>query len=581
MELIVVGIMLFFSVISLFLSRKNFDILEMEEAKLKKQIKPVTVKKAQLSTVTQQYKNLQSRYKTSLNQLKANEYQFTCYDLGVGSMDSVSYSALYSTDNLTLLEGKLTQIKEDIKFLVKNKRACVCHFGKDVTVNGRRGEATKLFNREIKLRLRCIDNEFKSAFVLVDWNNINRLIDRLKSAYKDINDSGDIVKTFIKKEYLDYKIEELRLSYEIRLLKNDIKEKEREDKKIIREAEREDEKIKSAADKALNARKVMEELVAKELSKLEFASEEQRLLLTIHQEELLILKEKEQRAVSMAQQTRAGFVYIISNENSFGRGVCKIGMTRRVDPQDRVKELGDASVPELFNVHAFIYSEDAPKLEKYLHKCFFKERVNLVNSRKEFFYVEAEQVISKLKAYEEKIDINLFEVKWQNPFRVDNNISNENDDNSILNVRPTVLADSDPVKANKGKKKVISEQSYSKVQEQFNPKLCLDELDDVTSMSKFEALTKLHLTFHNVILMKNKAIRGKNKKPLVDVPQVKNNSPLDLQDIIDTINAEEIEYPKRFNDKNLFDRYIEKGNYKIAAIKGKEIILKQRKKVKV
>jgi len=96
-------------------------------------------------------------------------------------------------------------------------------------------------------------------------------------------------------------------------------------------------------------------------------------------------EERNQRAKSMAQQTKKGHVYVISNVGSFGENVYKIGMTRRLDPMDRVKELGDASVPFEFDVHAIIFSEDAPTLETKLHHAFEENRVNKVNKRKEFF----------------------------------------------------------------------------------------------------------------------------------------------------------------------------------------------------
>ena len=96
--------------------------------------------------------------------------------------------------------------------------------------------------------------------------------------------------------------------------------------------------------------------------------------------------------MSRAQLTKSGHVYVISNVGSFGGGTLKIGMTRRLDPMDRVKELGDASVPFGFDVHAMMYSEDAPALEKTLHKRFSGRRVNLVNPRKEFFVVDLDEV---------------------------------------------------------------------------------------------------------------------------------------------------------------------------------------------
>lgn len=94
----------------------------------------------------------------------------------------------------------------------------------------------------------------------------------------------------------------------------------------------------------------------------------------------------------MAEQTKVGHVYVISNIGSFGKDVYKIGMTRRLEPLDRVKELGDASVPFLFDVHAMIYTENAPELEKSLHTEFNQRRLNLVNNRKEFFNVNLEEI---------------------------------------------------------------------------------------------------------------------------------------------------------------------------------------------
>ena len=105
------------------------------------------------------------------------------------------------------------------------------------------------------------------------------------------------------------------------------------------------------------------------------------------QEKLTEAEARSQRALSMAQQTRSGHVYVISNVGSFGEDVFKIGMTRRLEPLDRVRELGDASVPFAFDVHAMIYSEDAPALENALHRKFNELRLNKVNPRKEFFRV--------------------------------------------------------------------------------------------------------------------------------------------------------------------------------------------------
>jgi Meiotically up-regulated gene 113 len=103
--------------------------------------------------------------------------------------------------------------------------------------------------------------------------------------------------------------------------------------------------------------------------------------------------------------TRSGHVYIISNIGSFGDQVFKIGMTRRLDPMDRVRELGDASVPFHFDVHAIIYSTDAPRLEATLHRMFNNRRVNRVNERKEFFRVSIDEIAQAVRQHHGEIEI--------------------------------------------------------------------------------------------------------------------------------------------------------------------------------
>ena len=117
------------------------------------------------------------------------------------------------------------------------------------------------------------------------------------------------------------------------------------------------------------------------------------------------LKNFNKRAISMAQQTKSGYVYIISNEGSFGQNVYKIGMTRRLEPLERIRELSSASVPFAFDVHAFIWSDDAPALENMLHKKFALFQVNKVNFRKEFFRLP----LSEIRA---GIEDSGLDVKW-------------------------------------------------------------------------------------------------------------------------------------------------------------------------
>lgn len=115
------------------------------------------------------------------------------------------------------------------------------------------------------------------------------------------------------------------------------------------------------------------------------------------EDKLKLLEKDKENVLQREQNTRAGYVYVISNIGSFGENIYKIGMTRRLEPMDRVKELGNASVPFEFDVHAMIFSEDAPKLENILHETFRENQVNKVNPRKEFYNVPLEKIEEVVK----------------------------------------------------------------------------------------------------------------------------------------------------------------------------------------
>ena len=210
--------------------------------------------------------------------------------------------------------------------------------------------------------------------------------------------------------FMALKIEEAELRYKIDLRKQMLKDELRREKELAREEakaqkEFERELRKARADED-NARKALEKA---QLEAAKEAANEKRFAKLQEQIAQLraALKEAEergQRILSMAQQTRRGWVYIISNIGSFGEGVYKIGLTRRLDPMERVYELGDASVPFPFDVHAFIFSEDAPALETALHQAFDRCKVNTVNWRKEYFKVPLEDIKAKVKELGYEVD---------------------------------------------------------------------------------------------------------------------------------------------------------------------------------
>lgn len=237
----------------------------------------------------------------------------------------------------------------------------------------------------------------------VKKDNYGVLEQKIKDVFSIINNNAKAFhNTYITRKYLNARLGELKwgmvifelksqMQEEQRRLKEKMKDEERarkEYEKAVREAEKEEKILRSAMEKAR-----IQVAEATEAQKKEYEDKLAELEAKLKEAE-----EKGQRALSMAQQTKKGNVYVISNIGSFGENVYKIGMTRRLDPYERVKELGDASVPFPFDVHAIISSDDAPALESVLHKEFALNQVNKVNPRKEFFRVSLTEIKEKTEA---------------------------------------------------------------------------------------------------------------------------------------------------------------------------------------
>ncbi len=163
----------------------------------------------------------------------------------------------------------------------------------------------------------------------------------------------------------------------------------------IRDEQQREKEIQRALEQADREKRVIEVALERALKDAagRHSAEIDRL-----KEQLAEAEAKSQRTISQAQLTKAGNVYVISNIGSFGEGVFKIGMTRRLEPMERVVELGDASVPFPFDVHMMIATDNAPELEKALHRAFYKKQLNKVNPRKEFFRCSIEEIAKVVRA---------------------------------------------------------------------------------------------------------------------------------------------------------------------------------------
>lgn len=236
----------------------------------------------------------------------------------------------------------------------------------------------------------AFNGKVDSALSKTKHDNFGKIQQEIIDAFALVNHNGAPFRNArINQEYLDARLTELKWAVAAFELRKIEKEEQAEIKAQIREEERAIREMEKARKDAEKEEKMLQKALEKARAELGQASEEQKAEFEAQLAELegklQEAEEKGQRALSMAQQTRRGHVYVISNVGSFGEEVFKIGMTRRLEPMDRVKELGDASVPFSFDVHAMIYSDDAPTLEKELHRKFNLQSVNKINPRKEFF----------------------------------------------------------------------------------------------------------------------------------------------------------------------------------------------------
>lgn len=281
---------------------------------------------------------------------------------------------------------ELKAAREQSRRLVELKLAAACNYEEEdrrdranrFVVDAFNGRVDAILSRTKHDNYGTLEREIRDAFSVV---NLNGLV------FRDAR---------ILPAYLDARLAELKWA----VVTQELRLKEREEQRELQERIREEEKARREYERAIQEAAREEALIKqareKILREVEHANAEERSrfeaqLAEINQR-LAEAEAKGQRALSMAQQTRSGNVYIISNVGSFGENVFKIGMTRRLIPEDRVKELGDASVPFAFDVHAMIKSNDAPALERMLHQTFAENQINKVNPRKEFFRIPLERI---------------------------------------------------------------------------------------------------------------------------------------------------------------------------------------------
>ena len=399
-----------------FLKKKEFEEIELLKSQLER-YKPISdieaevesqkkslnqiisSKNTEIKNIETEFNTLNSNYQSALETYKNLRKEVSVFESKLDLIEFGIYEPVYDfekSDDYREEQNKIIQIQKE---MITADTAAICNTNWTVEGSETKGRAVvKVYK---KLMLRAFNGECDVLISKVKWNNVNQMKERMQKLFDSINRLGQGFQVYLNNQYLDLKQKELILEYEyqskrqqekeeMRAIQEELREEEKA-KREFEQAQREAEKEEATYQKALDkARMEYEASTGEEHDKLQAQIEKL-------EQELKEAQEKKERALSMAQQTKRGHVYVISNIGAFGENVYKIGMTRRLEPVDRVKELGDASVPFQFDIHAMIYSDEAPTLENELHKAFTNKKVNMLNYRKEFFNVTLDEIENKVK----------------------------------------------------------------------------------------------------------------------------------------------------------------------------------------
>ena len=356
---------------------KDYYITELEEEISNKEGEISTLEESlsqQIKEHKQKIADMNKEKDLLESELKCKHYNFSDYD------------ALSSEE----CKNKLALLKTEESALIKNNNALIEH--------AEAQSSKKVITNNEKQILRCFSAECDNVLLNLTVKNIDSSRSKITRSFESLNRIFSVDGMELSNQMLDYKLKELDLVYTFSLKKEQekeiqkaIKEQMREEAKAQRELENKKKQLQKDQTQCNNEVKKLMMYMQKTNNDIE----KKLYVDKIHElEEKIKELEKEQTSVAEREaNAKAGYVYVISNIGSFGKDIYKIGMTRRLEPMDRINELSSASVPFAFDVHAMIFSTDAPELESKLHQIFDKNRVNRINTRKEFFHVKIEEAV--------------------------------------------------------------------------------------------------------------------------------------------------------------------------------------------
>lgn len=338
--------------------------------------------KSEEGELTQKIDAVRTSYAEKRAILQKLEAQVAIYDDRLAFAELGVYEPHFDFTDSEAFKHKIREVRDQQKAMVSAKIAALCPT--EWAVDGSKSKGQTMINRQMRLSLRAFNNECDAAIANTRWNNVVAMEKRVLAAEKAINRENSSMNLAINEDYTRLKIEELRLTHEYR----EKQKAEKEERAEMKRVEREEKKLLAEAEAAEKEERKYQALLDK--ARQEVGADEARIAEL--EAALAEAHAASERARAMAEMTKCGYVYVISNVGSFGEDVVKIGLTRRLEPDERVRELGDASVPFGFDTHAMIYSDEAPALEAALHREFADRRINMSNMRKEFFRAGLEEV---------------------------------------------------------------------------------------------------------------------------------------------------------------------------------------------
>ncbi|MCU0732569.1 MAG: DUF4041 domain-containing protein [Hyphomonas sp.] len=337
----------------------------------------------ELEELRRSYREKKQVYDQMVGQIAIFDEKMAFAELGV-------YEPHFEFSDSEAYRTAILEVRERQKAMVSAKTAVVANTA--WTVDGSAAKGQTMNNRNVRLTSRAFNNECEAAVANVRWNNVvamEKRILRAKEQIDNLNASNGVV---ISDAYVDLKLAELRLTHEHREKQKAEREERAEAARLAREEQKLQRDLERAEEEEARYARLLERAQKEASTAIGPELEAYRAQVAVLERDLAEAHARTERAQALAEQTRSGYVYVISNIGSFGEGVVKIGLTRRLDPIDRVRELGDASVPFAFDMHAMIYSDDAPSLERALHGAFEATRINVTNARKEFFRATIDEV---------------------------------------------------------------------------------------------------------------------------------------------------------------------------------------------